>query len=171
MADTPTWTQLKELIGSHPKPPLRARVVETGTTQREATVLFDGAETWYIDDGSRIELTSSESTTILDDHRFETMRGFGGVDSNSWVKLLVQGRLAAYLDDSTGRIIGNEDLDGRPCWIADVSGLRPDDPDSEFRHWVDAETGLILRVARLDDVDAQIQLHDLTFGNVIKPIE
>lgn len=171
MNDTPSWDELKDLIATHPKPPIKARVVEHGVTERQAKVLYDGVDTWHIDDGTRIELTSARSTTINDDRRFETMRDFGGTASNNWVKTLVHGGLAAYLEDSTGQVVGSDEIEGRLCWVADVKGLREDDPTTEFRNWVDAHTGLILRISRQDAVDAVAELRDLEVGEVISPEE
>jgi len=48
----PTFEQVCELMRS-PKPPIACRVVELdgGSVRRTATVLFDGLQGWYIDDG------------------------------------------------------------------------------------------------------------------------
>jgi hypothetical protein len=51
-----------------PEPPVACRVIEleSGSVRRTATVLFDGLQGWYIDDGSRVEVRSSDGSVQLD---------------------------------------------------------------------------------------------------------
>ena len=167
MSETPSWEGLKRLIMS-PKPPARARVVESSPTRnREAWVLHDGREGWHITEGVKTELTSLQSTTIVDTDRFETIRGMA-VASNNWVKSLIQGQLIAYLDESTGQVVDSAQVEDRQCWVADVMGLKPDEPAAAFRLWVDADTGIILREQRTDRDTMTIELRDIDLGETIE---
>jgi hypothetical protein len=166
MSELPSWNELKRLIAG-PKPPVRARIVESSPTQlREAWVLHDGRDGWHITEGANTELSSSDSTTIVDSDRFETIRGMG-VASNNWVKSLIQGHLIAYLDESTGQVIDAALVEGRHCWVADVNGLRRDEPSTTFRVWVDTDTGIILREERTD-AEAMVEVRDIELGEVIE---
>ncbi len=94
MTETPSWDDLKRLIAG-PKPPIQARVVESSPTlDREAWVLPDGRDGWYITEGAQTELPFAASTPIVDPDRFEMIGGIA-VASNNWVKSLIQGRLIA----------------------------------------------------------------------------
>jgi hypothetical protein len=170
MAHQPSWHELALLIERRPKPPVRARVVRSTSAARdEAWVLHDGLDTWHIATGTRIEVTGAESTTIVDEGRFESIRGMG-VASNLWAKMMIQGRLFGDLTTKPGAVVGQEVIDGNPCWVADVAGLRSGE-EVTFRLWVHTETGIILRVERLDEIEAVVQLTDVTFGEVIEPQE
>jgi len=63
----PTFEQVLEPMQS-PKPPIACRVVELdgGSVRRTATVLFDGLQGWYIDDGARVEVRSSDESVLFD---------------------------------------------------------------------------------------------------------
>ena len=149
-----------------PKPPIRARVVEnSGTQDREAWVIHDGHAGWHIVENTKVELTTLDSTTLIDSHRFETIRGMG-VASNNWVKSLIQGRLTAYLDESMGQVVDSDQIEGRKCWVADVKGLRTDEPVATFRLWVDSETGIILREQRPGA--GTLELREIELGEVIE---
>lgn len=149
-----------------PKPPIRARVVEnSGTRDREAWVIHDGGDGWHIVENTKVELTTLDSTTLIDSHRFETIRGIG-VASNNWVKSLIQGRLIAYLDESMGQVIDSDEIEGRKCWVADVKGLRTDQPEATFRLWVDSENGMILR-EQLAGIGT-VELREIELGGVIE---
>lgn len=168
MADIPSWHQLLSLIASTPKPPLRARVVEsTPGRVREASVVHDGSGTWHITTEETTELSSPDSTTIVGADRFEMIRGMG-VASNNWVKSLIQGRLIAYLTGSVGHVVDSDPIAGRACWIADIAGMKADQPHEVFRMWVDAETGIIMRLERADVGNTVVELSDVAFGTVIE---
>jgi hypothetical protein len=82
MSETPSWSDLKPLIAG-PKPPMRARVLESSPTRnREALVLHDGRDGWLITEGEKTELSSVESTTIVDPGSFETILGMGVASNN-----------------------------------------------------------------------------------------
>lgn len=166
MSELPSWSDLKRLIAG-PKPPVRARAIESSPDQnREAWVLHDGQNGWHITEGAKTELTSVDSTTIVDSDRFETIRGMR-VASNNWLKSLIQGRLIAYLDESTGQVLDSAQVEGRHCWVADVNGLRRDEPNATFRVWVDADTGIILHEERTG-AEAMVELRDIELGEVIE---
>ena len=75
MSETPSWNDLKRQIAG-PKPPVRARVVESSPTlDREARVLHDVRDGWHVTEGAKTELSSVDSTTIVDPDRFETIHG------------------------------------------------------------------------------------------------
>ena len=157
---------MKRLVAG-PKPPIRARVFESSPDgDREASVIHDGLDGRCIIEGAKVELTSTDSTTIVDTDRFEAIRGMG-VASNNWVKSLIQGRRTAYLPESTGRVVDSTDLEDRPCWVVDVNGLRLDEPEVPIRLWVDTETGIILREERID-IEAMVELRDVEIGEVVQ---
>jgi hypothetical protein len=85
----PTFEQVRELMRSS-KPPIACRVVEldSGTARRMAAVLFDGLQGWYIDDGTRVEVRSSDEVVLFDSEGGlqRIGPGMGGVHSNGWVK-------------------------------------------------------------------------------------
>lgn len=167
MAELPTWSQLVSLIASTPKPPIRARIVDSSPgSERKAWVVHDGQDVWHIDDGDRIELSSPASTTLIDDGRFETIAGMG-VASNNWVKTMFQGRLIAYLASATGDVVGSETFEGRMCWVVEMQGLRAKEPEAEFRMWVDAETGITLRLERADLDGIVVWLDNIEVGTAI----
>jgi len=168
MVGPPSWHQLISLIESSPKPPLRARVVESSPERvREAWVVHDGQDVWHITVDNKTELSCARSTTIVEAARFETIRGVG-VASNNWVKSMIQGRLIAYLTESTGHVVDSEMVEGRSCRVAEVRGLRANQPEATFRLWVDAETGIIVRLQRTDLTDAVVRLEAIEFGTVIE---
>jgi hypothetical protein len=76
----PTFEQVLEPMQS-PKPPIACRVVELdgGSVRRTATVLFDGLQGWYIDDGARVEVRSSDESVLFDsDGKICCPRSMGG---------------------------------------------------------------------------------------------
>jgi hypothetical protein len=64
--ELPTFDELRELMVSR-KPPLTARVVQQRADEpnRSGSVIFDGFNGWYIDDGRRIELRPAEDRAVL----------------------------------------------------------------------------------------------------------
>ncbi len=80
---------------------------------------------------------------------------------------MIQGRLIAYLDESTAQVIDSARVEGRECWVADVNGLRRDEPNATLRVWIDADTGIILREER-PDVEATVELRDIELGEVAR---
>jgi hypothetical protein len=147
---------------------LRARVVESSPERvREAWVLHDGQDVWHIVAGETTELSHRWSATFIDATRFETIRGMG-VASNNWVKSLIQGRLIAYMADVTGEVVDSEMAEGRSCWVAEVRGLKANQADAAFRLWVDAETGIIVRLERTDLPGAVVRLESIEFGVIIE---
>jgi hypothetical protein len=165
MSDLPTWEHLRDLISSYPKPPLRCRAVEyQGETPiRSASVVHDGYEGWYIDDGTRVELNTGRSAVFIE--RGKIRQVAGGAHANGWVKPLIQGKLIAYLYQGAGDVVGREVFESRPCLVADIEGLRRDE-DSRFRFWVDEATGIILQEARLDQPGLVIRLQEPEIGEL-----
>ena len=162
--ETPTFEEVKRLIADK-KPPLAARVVERrdGESVREASVVFDGINAWFIDDGSRIELRAAEDRVVFVEEGSVERVGPGMVaSSNNWVKMPIDGRRTAYLDRSTGEVLGPDELFDRPCWLVRAEGLRADE-DAVFLLHVDTETGVILRMAR-EDVEHVLDVEELMLG-------
>jgi hypothetical protein len=165
-SDQPTWAEIRDLIRTSPKPPLRARLVERdGAAQRQAVIIHDGVQGWYLDTGSAIELTNldARSTVIVEGSRVRAWRGFG-VAINNEFKAAIQGTLIAYLEDSQGQIVAREPILGRPCWVAEVNGLWKDKPHAAFRIWVDEETGILLRIWRSDKPRYSLSIEELYLG-------
>jgi hypothetical protein len=103
----PTFEQVLELMRSS-KPPIACRVVELDgvTPRRTAAVLFDGLQGWYIDDGARAEVRSSNESALCDSGgKLQRVGpGVGGVHSNGWVKTPIEPRRMS-LDRATGRVL------------------------------------------------------------------
>jgi len=161
----PSFDEVRQLIGS-PKPPLGCRVVELreGEVQRSARVLFDGLASWFVDDGSRVEVRGTHDRALFDEGgRLERVGpGLGNVHSNGWVKTVIDGRRMANLDKATGRVLGREVIDGRNRILVECSGLKSND-DVVFRMHIDAETGVVVRVSR-PDLGLVLRVEDLRIG-------
>jgi hypothetical protein len=84
------------LMMRSPKPPIACRVVEIdgGSVRRTAMVLFDRLQGWYIDDGVRVEVRSSDESVLFDSEGNLQRVGprVGGVHSNGWVKTPIEPR-------------------------------------------------------------------------------
>jgi hypothetical protein len=166
----PSFEEVKALIASR-KPPVAAHVVERrdGEVVRQARVIHDGINGWYVDDGDRIELRAAEDRATFVERGTVERIGPGMVASaNTWVKIALDGRRMAELERSAGEVVGPDELRGRACWVARVVGLRGNEPDVAFQIHVDAETGILLRTAR-EDVDVLLDVEDLVVGTVYEP--
>jgi hypothetical protein len=166
---TPSFDRVRGLIESH-KPPLACRVIETRGDEvvRSASVVFDGINGWYIDDGIRVELRAAEDrATYVENGAVERVGPGMVVSSSNWLKIAIDGRRIGNLEDSTGAVIGREAVEGRSCWVVDVEGLKRD-VNAVFRLHVDEETGIILRIAR-DDVGEVLRIEDLVLGTAQGP--
>jgi len=162
--ETPTFDEVKRLIAAK-KPPLAARVVERrdGNPTREASVVFDGINAWFIDDGSRIEMRAAEDRVVFVEEGSVERVGPGMVaSSNNWVKTPIDGRRMPYLDRSEGEVLGRDELFERSCWLVRAEGLRADEDAVLLLH-VDTETGVILREAR-EDADVVLDVEELMLG-------
>ena len=160
----PTFDQVRRLIASR-KPPLAARVVERtdGAVTREASVVFDGINGWFIDDGSRIELRAAEDRVVYVEEGSVERVGPGMVaSSNNWVKSAIDGRRMAYLDRAEGEVLGADGFAGRACWLVRATGLRADE-DAVFLLHVDRQSGVLMRTAR-EDVDTVLDIEELLLG-------
>jgi hypothetical protein len=165
VADTPTWADVKRLV-LHPKPPLTCTVAEVDDTGdvRAARVVFDGADGWWIDDGTKGELRlSDERVVFVEQERVELVAGKGFVYASGWVKTAIEGRLMSNLDGASGEVRGTETVHGRACWICDLAGLKSGD-DVSFRLAVDTETGVIVRMERSDG-RGSLEVRDLRLGS------
>jgi hypothetical protein len=165
----PSFDRIRGLIESH-KPPLTCRVSELrdGEVARSARVIFDGINAWFIDDGARIELRAAEDrATFVENGAVERVGPGMIVSAGNWVKAAVDGRRMANLDEATGTVVGRETVGDRSCWVTEVEGLRSRD-DAVFRLWVDAETGVILRMSR-PDAGEVLRVDDLVYGTVELP--
>jgi hypothetical protein len=166
---TPSFDRIRGLIESH-KPPLACRVVEltNGEVVRSASVIFDGINGWYVDDGTRVELRAAEDrATFVEAGAVERVGPGMVVSSSNWVKSAIDGRRIAYLDEASGVVIGREAVEGRSCWVVETDGLKRD-VDALFRLHVDEETGVILRMSR-DDVGEVLRVEQLLYGTVELP--
>jgi hypothetical protein len=162
----PSFNRLRGLIASK-KPPLAARVVERtdGQVTREASVVFDGINGWFIDDGTKLELRAAEDRVVFVEEGGLERIGPGMVaNSNTWVKNAIDGRRMAYLDRADGEVLGPDELGGRPCWLARASGLRSEEEVVVLLH-VDRETGVLMRTAR-EDLDVTLDVEELMLGAV-----
>ena len=131
-----------------------------GQERRRATVRFDGAEAWWIDDGSVVELRASDERVLLEDHQGLVLHDRGAY-VHGWVRTpLEPWRMS--LDEARGVVLDRTPLSGRICTTADVDGLRAGE-DVTFRIWVDEETGIAVRIERLDGT-ASINVQDLRLG-------
>ena len=133
-----------------PKPPMACRVVEFdgGSVRRTATILFDGLQGWYIDDGDRVEVRSSDESVLFDSEANlqRVGPGVGSVHSNGWVKTPIEpGRMS--LDRATGRVLRRDTLDGRPTLVIEALGLRESE-DVIFEMQVDIATGVVMAMSR-----------------------
>jgi hypothetical protein len=162
---TPSFEEIRRLVTSR-KPPLAARVVDRrdGEVMREASVVFDGINAWFIDDGSRIELRAAEDRVVYVEEGSIERIGPGMVAaSNAWVKTALDGRRMAF-DQAEGEVLGRDDVAGRRCWLVRVDGLKRNDPATFLLH-VDAETGVVMRTAR-EEADVVLDVEELMLGSV-----
>ncbi len=165
----PSFDLIRGLIEAQ-KPPLTARVTEIrdDTALRSALVIFDGINGWYIDDGERIEFRAVEDRVLFVEAGSVDRYGPGMVaSSGNWVKSVIDGRRIAYLDRAEGTVLGRDEVDGRPCWVVEASGLKRDD-DIVFTLRVDEQTGVILRMAR-GDLGEVMRVEELRVGSVHLP--
>ena len=164
----PSFEQVQRLIASK-KPPLAARVVERrdGQIAREASVVFDGINAWFIDDGSKIELRAAEDRAVfVEDGELERVGPGMVASSGNWVKSVVDGRRLASLDRAEGEVSGPDELVGRRCWLVRATGLRADE-EAVFLLHVDTQTGVIMRTAR-EDIEVIVDVEELLLGSVVQ---
>jgi hypothetical protein len=160
----PSFEEIRALIASR-KPPLAARVVERtdGGVTREASVVFDGINAWFIDDGARIELRAAEDRVVfVEEGRLERIGPGMVASSNNWVKAAIDGRRLAYLDRAVGEVLGPDELSGRACWLVRAERLRADEGVVALLH-VDRDTGIVMRTAR-EDTDVTLDVEELMLG-------
>jgi hypothetical protein len=162
----PTFEQVLELMRS-PKPPIACRVVELDgrTARRTAAVLFDGLQGWYIDDGARVEVRSSDETALFDSegNLQRVGPGVGGVHSNGWVKTPIEPRRMS-LDRATGRVLRRDTLDERPTLVIEALGLREGE-DVNFEMQIDVATGLVMAMSRAD-LGLVLRVEGLRIGSI-----
>jgi hypothetical protein len=139
--------------------------LEDGSEKRSARVYFDGLSGWFIDDDARVEFRSSDDRVLLDEGG--VLHAFPGAHSNGWVKTPIQGERMS-LDGSTGRVIGREDVEGRPAIVAEFEGLRSGE-DTVFVFHVDVETGVVLQMSRTD-TGLILRVEGLRVGIVEEPL-
>lgn len=166
----PSFEEIKRLIASK-KPPLAARLVERrdGAVHREASVVFDGINAWFVDDGHRIELRATEDrVTYVEEGAVERIGPGMVATSNNWVKSAVDGRRTAHLDRATGEVLGPDEILGRACWLVRAHGLKQNAPEASFLLHVDAETGVVMRTAR-EDADVVLDVEELLLGTATTP--
>lgn len=148
----PTFDEVVELIRSA-KPPIACQVVELrdSVTLRSARVLFDGLQTWFIDDDGKIELRGSDGSALFDaaGELERVALGKGKmVHSNGWVKTPIEGR-RMDLDRASGRVVGREDVGDRRAILVEFLGLKAGE-ETTFQFHVDLATGIVLRMSRSD---------------------
>ena len=168
--ELPSFDEIRELLVSR-KPPLTARIVQQRADQpdRVASVIYDGLNAWYIDDGTSVELRPAEDRAVLIEGG--VAERFGprmNVYAHGWVKVAIDPRRMSELEDATGSIVGREPLLGRDCWIATVVGLKSDD-EIEFTLHVDVESGVVVRIAREDLPGEVLEVRELRLGTVHVP--
>ena len=168
--EPPTFDELRELMVSR-KPPLTARVVQgrADEPERSASVIYDGLNGWYIDDGTSIELRPSEDRAVLIEDGVVERFGPGmHLYVHGWAKLAIDPRRMAELEEATGSVVGRESLLERECWIATVVGLKADD-EAEFTLHIDVESGVVVRIARQDLPGEVLEVRELRLGTVHVP--
>jgi hypothetical protein len=162
----PIFEQVLELMRSR-KPPIACRVVEFDgrTARRTATVLFDGLQGWYIDDGARVEVRSSDESVLFDSEgSLQRVRlGMGGVHSNGWVKIAVEPRRMS-LDRAVGRVLRRDSLDDRPTLVIEAQGLRGGE-DVNFEMHIDVATGVVTAMSRAD-LGLVLRVEGLRVGSI-----
>lgn len=79
----------------------------------------------------------------------------------AWAAAWVDPARLAVLSRSTGRAVGHDREAGRDRWIAEVTGLKGRSP---VKVWVDAGTGSIVRLERLDDPAPLVVVEGLEAG-------
>jgi hypothetical protein len=162
----PTFEQVRELMRS-PKPPIACCVVELdgGTVRHTAAVLFDGLQGWYIDDGARVEVRSSDESVLFhSEGNLERVGpGVGHVHSNAWVKTPIEPR-RMRLDRATGRVLRRDTLDGRPTLVIEALGLREGE-DVLFEMQVDVGTGVVVQMSR-NDLGPVLRVKGLRVGKI-----
>jgi hypothetical protein len=168
--DLPTFNELRELMMSR-KPPLTARVVQQRAVEpdRSASVIYDGLNAWYIDDGTSVELRPAEDRAVLvEDGVAERFGPRMNVYAHGWVKVAIDPRRMSELEEATGSVVGRELALGRDCWIATVIGLKSDE-EVELTLHVDVETGVVVRIAREDLPGEVLEVRELLLGSVHVP--
>lgn len=126
-------------------------------------MVHDGAEGWLIDDGKQTEVSFAAHSSILLS-KADGLRSLQGTRSaaNGWVKPLFRGELL-NLTNASGDIRGSDTVCGRPCLVAEVRGLRSDEPTVSFRLTVDTVDGIIMKLDRPDTADL-IEVTELTIA-------
>jgi hypothetical protein len=168
--ELPTFDELRELMMSR-KPPLTARVVQQRAAEpdRAASVIYDGLNAWYIDDGTSVELRPAEDRAVLvEDGVAERFGPRMNVYTHGWVKVAIDPRRMSELEEATGSVVGRKLALGRDCWIATVLGLKSDE-EVELTLHVDVETGVVVRIAREDLPGEVLEVHELRLGTVHVP--
>jgi hypothetical protein len=162
----PSWDELRRHMVDVRRPPLTARVVmrEREEVEREARVVWDGAEMWSIDDGSRLELSAGRTSVFVSADGVRAIREHHA-HANSWVKSMFEARLIAYLAEATCVRIDAGVIRERSCWVAEVEGLRRDE-NAVFRLCVDRETGIVLELERIDVPGTTVSVLDLRAGTL-----
>ena len=158
----PTFEQVLELMRS-PKPPIACRVVEfdRASTRRAATVLFDGLQAWYIDDGARVEFRGSDESVLFDSDG--SLQRLGSAHSNGWVKTPIEPRRMS-LDRATGRVVRRDMLEERPTLVIEALGLREGE-DVTFEMQVDVATGVVVQISR-NDLGLVLRVEGLRVGSI-----
>lgn len=168
--ELPSFDELRELMVSA-KPPLTAHVVQqrVDEPERSASVIYDGRNGWYIDDGARIELRPAEDRAVIVENGVVERYGPRmNVYVHGWVKLAIDPRRMAELEDATGSVVGREMVLQRDCWVARVVGLKSGD-EAELTLHVDAQSGVVVRLAREDLPGEVLEVRELCLGTVHVP--
>lgn len=76
----------------------------------------------------------------------------------AWAVAWVDPSRLGALAGATGTVVGADTEAGRDRWIAEVTGLKGKTP---VKVWIDAETGAIVRLERLDDPAPLIMVEGL----------
>ena len=126
------WSGLRALMTA-PKPPLTCTGYAIG--KDPLRVRFDGA-------GRFTRLDTGEDLV-----------------GESWLTSALEPARLAALDAAEGVLTGTDVVAGRPCTIAEVSGLRGG--KATIRAWVDDVTGCIVRMERSEDPAPLVVVGDL----------
>jgi len=135
MNDLPEWTVIRDRMLA-PKPRLSCTAYGLGKAN-PTRVTHDGEGGWTLDDGH------------------------GGHEAaSSWARSAVEPARYANLPSATGDVVRREREGARDAWVVDIHGLRRPG-GGPLRTWVDAATGAILRMERIDDPAPIVLVLDL----------
>ncbi|HTG48236.1 MAG TPA: hypothetical protein VK646_11330 [Actinomycetota bacterium] len=167
------WIEFRALMLSQ-KPPLRAVIRATGDpgfNSEELQITSDGLGGWLAEADGKFEVTFPHSTTVLEDGNLESdLLPVHYAGRFNRAKVMLDPRLMAYLEDSTGDYIDQREVAGRDGVAFRVVGLRRDTDDG-MEVVVDRETGVVLEMKSVSEPVVRKWMLSLTVGKAVEPPE